>query len=141
MKAFTRENTMKTVKRQILGAVIMSAAFALAGAGSVSAQTADVAGTWNLSVDVQGGVTSPTVTLEQDGETLTGSYSSDTLGEADVSGTVTGSDVMFSLDAEVQGVPLTVIYTLTLNEDGTLTGSIDIGGQASGSVTGTRSDM
>lgn len=48
-----------------------------------SAQTADVAGTWTLTVTTDNGVTNPVLTLEQDGETLTGHYSSEALGEED----------------------------------------------------------
>ena len=61
---------------------------ALTVAEHAAAQTADVAGTWTFRVTTDQSVTTPTVTLEQNGETLTGHYSSETLGEQEVEGTV-----------------------------------------------------
>ncbi len=128
--------------RRTIGGALVTAVLTLANPGGVAAQAADVAGSWNLAVDVNGTVTNPTMTLTQSGEAIAGHYSSTTLGEADFEGTVTGSQVAFSFDATVdaqgQTVPLTVTYSLTLNGDGTLTGTIDLGGLASGAVRGTR---
>ena len=67
---------------------------------SVVAQNADVAGSWALTVETDvGGTTNPSVTLEQNGATLTGHYSSDTLGEAEVTGTVDGNCLLYTSDA------------------------------------------
>lgn len=105
----------------------------------VWAQTADVSGTWNLEVRTDQGLTRPTLTLEQSGETLTGQYSSEALGEQEVTGTVDGSDVRISFNAELQGQSLPVVYSGTLGEDGRLTGTLDIaGGAFTGSFTATR---
>ena len=102
-------------------------------------EPADVAGEWALEVVTDGaGTTTPSVTLEQDGATLSGHYSSATLGEADVMGTVDGNDFRFVLDAELQGQGFEVTYTGTLQEDRTLSGEVDLGGLASGTFTGTR---
>ena len=43
------------------------------------------------------------VVLEQDSATLSGHYSSEALGEADVTGTVDGSDFVFSFESGAQG--------------------------------------
>ena len=109
----------------------------LFGASGAFAQAVDVAGTWDLSVDVQGSVTTPSVVLDQEGDSLSGHYSSDVLGEADVTGRVSGSDVTFSLDSPDLGI--SVRYALALAEDGTLSGTIYLEGQAAGSVVGRRS--
>ena len=107
---------------------------------SVAAQApADVAGDWALTVDTDGGgVTTPSVMLEQNGSELTGHYSSETLGEADVTGSVTGNEVMFSLSASAQGYDIDVTYTGTLQDDGTLSGQIDLGGLGGGTFTGKK---
>ncbi len=101
-------------------------------------EPADLAGEWALEVTTDaGGTTTPSVALEQDGGTLSGHYSSATLGEADVMGTVDGNDFRFVFDAELQGQGFEVTYTGTLQEDRTLSGEIDLGGLASGTFTGT----
>ncbi|SVC51210.1 uncharacterized protein METZ01_LOCUS304064, partial [marine metagenome] len=46
----------------------------------VSGQTVDVTGTWNLEVTTDQGVTRPSFRLTQEGERLSGSYSSEALG-------------------------------------------------------------
>jgi hypothetical protein len=43
-----------------------------------------ISGTWTFDVVTDAGTGTPTVTLKQDGEKLTGHYSSQTLGEADL---------------------------------------------------------
>ena len=106
---------------------------------TVAAQApADVAGDWALSVDTEQGTTTPSVTLEQNGSELTGHYSSETLGEADVKGNVNGNEVTFSLSANVQGFSIDVTYTGTVQDDGTLSGQISLGGLGGGTFTGKK---
>ena len=105
----------------------------------LDAQTVDVAGTWRLTVETDaGGTTTPSVALEQNGSELAGHYSSDTLGDAEVTGTVNGNQVRFSFEAEVQGFVLDVTYAGTFQEDGTLTGTISLSELGEGTFTGTR---
>lgn len=111
------------------------------GIAPAAAQTADVSGTWHLEVTTSQGVTNPSFTLEQDGETLTGHYSSETLGEIDFTGTVEGSTVTISFDASVQGQTIPVVYVGTVGEDGTMSGTIDLaGGALTGTFAATRAD-
>ena len=77
---------MKSTIR-VRGTLATAIVIALAGAVEASAQTADVAGAWILTVESDVGITNPTITFEQDGMTLTGHYSSENLGEADLTGT------------------------------------------------------
>ena len=124
--------------RRVVAAVtvVVLAPLAVIEAGQ---EPGDVAGDWELEVVTDaGGTTTPSVTLEQDGATLSGHYSSATLGEADVMGTVDGNGFRFVFDAELQGQGFEVTYTGTLQEDRTLSGEIDLGGLASGTFTGTR---
>ena len=55
-----------------------------------------------------------------------------------MAGTVDGNDFRFVFDAELQGQPFEVTYTGTLQEDGTLSGEIDLGGLADGLFTGAQ---
>ncbi len=112
----------------------------LAGAVEASAQT-DLSGDWIFAVTTDTGTTYPEVTLEQDGETLTGHYSSEALGEADLSGSLMGSEMTFSFSADLQGQLAPVVYTGTVGENGEITGTMDIaGGLLLGDFTATRSD-
>ncbi len=105
------------------------------------AQTADVAGEWTFTVTTaESGVTTPSVTLEQDGETLTGHYSSENLGEADLTGTVSGSEFTFSFSADLLGQLIDVVYTGTLDENGEMSGTMDIAAFILGTFTATRAD-
>lgn len=120
---------------------LMTAAVALLlGQSPVLAQTAQVAGDWQLEVESEQGTTYPTLILEQDGDMLTGHYSSATLGEAEVTGSVDGSEVTvtFSADPGV-GQEVPVIYTGTVDQNGVWSGTLDIaGGLATGTFTATR---
>jgi hypothetical protein len=107
--------------------------------GPLQAQNADVAGTWELSVTTDQGVTTPSVTFEQEGGTLSGSYSSATLGEARVRGSVAGTVVRWSFSANLQGQDIPVAYEGTVAEDGTMSGTIDVaGGMLGGTFTARR---
>ena len=70
--------------------------------------------------------------------TLTGHYSSEALGDIHIAGTVTGRGIEFSFDADLQDQTFRVTYTGTLQEDGTLSGQIDLGGFGGGPFTGSR---
>lgn len=129
---------MKSTHLRMALVLTLGLVAAVAAPAPVAAQ-ADVAGSWSLSVTTDNGVTTPSLTLEQDGSALTGHYSSDTLGEQDVSGTVEGSDVTIRFSATLQGQRIPVVYRGTLGDDGRLTGTIDIAdGMLTGSFTATR---
>ena len=106
---------------------------------AVDAQV-DVSGNWTLSVTTDNGVTTPSMTLEQSGETLTGHYASDALGETDVRGSVEGVQVTIRFSAELQGNTIPVMYRGTVGDDGRMSGTIDIAdGMLTGTFTATRS--
>ena len=132
---------MKFKTIRVSGMLATAIAIALAGAVEVSAQTANVAGAWTLTVDSDQGITTPAVTLVQDGEALTGHYSSETLGENDLTGTVSGSDIRFTFTADLGGMDIEVIYSGTIDEDGMISGTLDIGpGFAGGTFTAVRKE-
>jgi hypothetical protein len=122
-----------------IGILTVATAILLTGSAVLSAQgKVDVTGHWVLEVMTQaGGTTMPTVTLRQDGEKLTGHYSSQTLGEAEVTGTVKGQQIEFGFNAEVQGFGLQVRYTGTVTGD-TMKGKISLGELGDGTFTGKK---
>jgi hypothetical protein len=108
-------------------------------AGQQGQSKVDVTGSWALEVKTEaGGTTTPSVTLKQDGEKLTGHYSSATLGEADITGTVKGNDLTFGFTATVQGMSLAVTYTGTVESNGSMNGKISLGGLGDGTFTGKK---
>ena len=121
------------MKQMIAAAwVLVFASVAFAG----QASKVDVTGKWQFTVQTDAGTGTPTVTLKQDGEKLTGHYSSETLGEADLTGTIKGTDVKFSFNANLQGQTVPVAYSATVDGKDSMKGTIDIaGGMASGTFT------
>ena len=63
----------------------------------------DVTGVWIFTVESPAGKSNPTITFKQDGEKLTGQYSSQLMGQADLTGTVKGQAIEFLVSATVQG--------------------------------------
>ena len=111
-------------RAHVLAALV--AAFALLGVQAQSAQAQlNMTGTWTFEVESQNGITHPTLTLQQDGMSLTGHYSSETLGEADVTGTISGSNVSVDFTAPIEGLgeaPLT--YTGSVSAEGVWSGEL-----------------
>ena len=100
---------------------------------AVSVFAADISGAWSFEVVTDAGSGTPKFVFKQEGEKLTGTYSGQ-LGEAKITGTVKGQDVTFSFDI---GAP--VVYQGRIDESGKkITGNCDIGGQATGTFTGTK---
>src|SRR5687767_7974622 len=110
------------------------------GAAAVKTQNAavDVTGKWTFQVESDLGGGTPTVTLMQQGEKLTGHYSSMNLGEADLTGSVKGRDITFSFEAEAQGISLDVTYTGTIDGKDTMKGKVAFGEFGGGTFTGKR---
>ena len=125
--------------KQIRTTTIALAVLALAVWAAPAQAQADVAGTWDMSVSTDNGITNPSMTLVQNGTSISGTYSSEALGEADVSGSVDGNEVTISFEATLQGQAIPVIYHATLGDDGKLSGSLDIAdGMLTGTFTATR---
>jgi hypothetical protein len=122
------------------GWTVMVAALLAITAADASAQTVNVAGAWAMEVTTEaGGTTNPSMTLQQEGTRITGRYTSETLGDADVTGTVDGSRVTLNFTASLQGQDVPVSYAATVDADGVMTGTIDIaGGLASGTFSARR---
>src|SRR5215471_2734239 len=111
--------------------------FALAGALAAQAPV-NLTGKWLFTVQTSAGNGTPTVTLKQEGEKLTGHYSSAQLGEAELTGTVKGSDVKFTFGTDVQGTHLEVTYTGTIESKDSLKGTVNLGGLGQGTFTAKR---
>jgi hypothetical protein len=106
--------------------------------GEKQAEKVDVTGAWAFTIDTGGGTGTPSVTFKQDGEKLTGHYSSQVLGERDFTGTVKGNAIQFTFNAEAQGQQIDVAYSGTVDGN-TMKGTVNMaGGQLTGSFTGKK---
>jgi hypothetical protein len=98
----------------------------------------DVTGTWAFEVQTENGTGTPTLTFKQDGEKLAGHYSSQMLGEAELTGTVKGQAIEFSVAANVQGNAITLTFTGTVETRDSMKGKVSFAGFGEGTFTGTR---
>jgi hypothetical protein len=133
---------MKTIAPLMICAILIVGTSPLvmaANAGAAVAQeTVDVTGTWALQIDLGGGQGgSPSVALKQEGEKLTGTYSSQVVGEHQVVGTVKGNAVTFGFEASFDGNAVRVTYSGTVEKD-TMKGEVTFGDFATGTFTGEK---
>jgi hypothetical protein len=94
----------------------------------------DVTGKWLFNVETAAGSGTPTITLKQDGEKLTGHYSGQ-LGEADLTGTVKGQDVAFKFTVDLQGNNIECVYTGTAEGKDAMKGKVSLVGLGDGTFT------
>lgn len=101
---------------------------------SVLGQSVSVTGSWNLKVDLGGQGGSLMLVLRQDGNKLTGTYST-AQGNAALTGTINGNNIVFDFNIQDNKIH----YEGTVNSSGDqMQGTCDYGGQASGTFKGTK---
>lgn len=100
--------------------------------------SADVSGTWNASLQLDTISATPTFTLKQDGTKLTGEYVSQQYGKFPLTGEVTGTAVTFDVSMNIEGNAITATYSGVLQADGSLKGTVDIGGAMGGTFSASR---
>ena len=105
---------------------------------SAQGQKLNITGKWVFEVQTDAGTGTPTLTIKQEGEKVSGHYSSQTLGEADFTGTLKGQALTFTFQADLQGTAVPVTYVATVDSNSSMKGTIDIGGAASGTFTGKK---
>jgi hypothetical protein len=101
-----------------------------------AARAADVTGTWIMSVQTSAGSGSPTFMLVQKGDSISGTYKGQ-LGEAPVTGSMSGNDMTLEFSVDAQGQSLTIKYTGKVDGK-SVSGSVALGGFGSGTFTGTK---
>ena len=121
-----------TVSRLVFIAVLVNAS------ALIAQDKVDVTGKWLFAVETSAGAGTPTVTFKQDGEKLTGHYSSMTLGEADFTGSVKGRDIAFNFMANVADMQIPVAYTGTIEGKDAMKGKVTITGLGDGTFTAKR---
>lgn len=99
-------------------------------------RAADVTGTWIMAVQTSAGSGSPTFTLVQKGDAISGTYKGQ-LGEAPVTGSMSGNDMTLQFSVDTQGQSLTIKYTGKVDGK-SVSGTVSLGGFGSGTFTGTK---
>ncbi len=126
---------MKRVSSLVI-AFIAIVALASVSAPSIDAQSANVTGTWKLTVETQGGTGNPTVILKQEGEELSGTYKG-RLGEAPLKGTVKGKEIKFTIKVSAQGQDLQIDYAGEVDGDA-MKGKVKFGEMGEGTFSGKK---
>ena len=75
--------------------------------------------------------------LEQEGNAITGTYSSPTFGEASVKGVVNVSNVSLNVTINAQGQELTIEYSGSV-EGSSIQGNVSLGGFGQGTFVGKK---
>ena len=122
------------------GTVAVASVLLFAGPIVVAGQGAskiDVTGKWTFQVETSAGGGTPTFTLKQDGEKLTGHYSGQ-LGEADLTGSVKGQDITMAFGVDVQGLHIDCTYAGTIESKDAMKGTVKLAGLGEGTFTGKR---
>lgn len=97
-------------------------------AASAQAPARDVTGTWIFTVVTENGTGTPTVVLEQRGEEVTGSYSSDRMGTRRLQGTLRGDTLSFRLAPSPEGGDVILHFIGILEGHDAISGTVDFGG-------------
>lgn len=84
------------------------------GSESNNSQSANIAGSWQISWQGRGGSQQATIQVQQDGSKLSGTFQ-DENGSSQLSGSIAGNKVSFSV--QIQGRPMTVAFTGTVDDD------------------------
>lgn len=127
---------MKNILVRIAAVLVVSVPLCMSS--PAGAQPIDVTGKWLFTVESGGGTGMPTVTFKQEGEKLTGHYSSQLLGEVDLTGSIKGQTISFLLNADIQGTKVAVTYTGTVEGKDSMKGTMSAGELGGGTFTGKR---
>lgn len=101
-------------------------------------ESVNLTGKWLFSVTTDAGTGTPTITFTQKADSLSGHYSSQTLGEADFTGTAKDGKFRFDVPVNVQGTSFVVTYEGTIESRDALKGTARLGDLGSGTFTAKR---
>jgi len=114
------------------------AAKAPAAPAASPAAASSLTGDWNVSLQLDTITATPSLTLKQDGDKLTGEYTSQQYGKFPLTGSVKGTEMTFTVSMSIEGNAISADYNGVIQPDGSIKGGVDLGGAMSGSFTATR---
>jgi hypothetical protein len=95
-----------------------------------------ITGDWDLTINSPQGARTTLVSLQQDGEKVTGVFKSQA-GELPVEGTITGTELKLAFTVNFQGQPLPITMSGTV-DGASMGGKADFGGFAEGDFSAKR---
>lgn len=116
-------------------AFVATALAASATMASALIVATDLTGTWTYSVTTENGTGTPTVTMKQKGDSLSGTYESSRMGALPFKGTVKDKSFTFVVSTS-GGTALT--FTGTIIDADHVKGDADFSGQGGATFTGER---
>jgi hypothetical protein len=121
----------------LLTAMLSVTAKAQAG-NTPTERKVDVTGKWVFTNQSSYGTSNPTVTFTQKGDSVSGRYSSTSLGDHDFVGTVKDGKINFGFDAEAGGQQFYMAFHGTLDGNDAMAGTIEAAGSDFGTFSGKR---
>jgi hypothetical protein len=100
----------------------------------------NIAGKWTMTLELEIGTSTPAIEFKQDGEKLTGTYTSTRYGAFELHGTIPADrKLAFTVNLDAEGQAVTMSFTGEVLADGTaMGGKVDIEGLGEGSWSAKR---
>jgi hypothetical protein len=98
----------------------------------------DLTGRWQLAVVTDNGTGYPVLELKQEGDKVSGSYTSNAMGVRSITGTVYGDTLSFVLSPSGAGEGMVLTYTARIVTPDSLDGYVDFSGQGGAKFSGAR---
>jgi len=126
--------------RTILGTLLVAtvAVAGLAAQSQPAPRPVDITGKWTMTLEREGGSSTPSLELKQEGEKLSGLYIG-YYGKFPITGTVKARAVEFSLKMNIDGTEVAMSFGGEIAADGqTMGGRADLGGMGEASWSARR---
>jgi hypothetical protein len=105
-------------------------------AALVSAEPANVAGKWNVTLQLESITGHPVILLKQDGEKLTGTYEG-RYGQSELKGSIKEKEIEFSVSIVAEGMQTQGVFAGKVDGD-SMSGEVSYEGAGDGTWTATR---
>ena len=102
----------------------------------LSADPANVAGKWNVTLQLESITGHPVILLKQDGEKLTGTYEG-RYGQSDLKGSIKEKDIEFTVTLVAEGMQTQGVFAGKVNGD-TISGDVSFEGAGDGTWSAAR---
>ncbi len=126
---------MRSLTPALRPAIVAVVAATLSAGALVAQRMADLTGNWNFKVVTENGTGTPTVTMKQTGDSLSGTYESARMGSLPFKGVVKGSTFTFAVNT---GGGATLTFNGTIVDNDNVKGDVDFGGQGGATFSGER---
>jgi hypothetical protein len=105
-------------------------------AAALSAEPANVAGKWNVTMQLESITGHPVILLKQDGEKLTGTYEG-RYGQSELKGSIKDKEIEFTVSIVAEGMQTQGVFAGTVTGD-SMGGNVSFEGAGDGTWSATR---